>query len=74
MTDSTDWQIAAQAYAARVARAEYLAQRAAYKRKTGFRFAPSEYLQSLCAAMGRNDEEGFKAIKMLEGYASAAGV
>lgn len=70
-----DWMSAAQDYLARVGRAEYAAFRAskAGKRKRA-RFTPSQYLEDMCKALGRGDEEAFKALKMLEGYSSAAGV
>ena len=78
MTDSTDWQSAAQAYANRVGAAEYEQQVKAHlkarRSRLSFRFAPSDYLRGLCADLGRNDEESFKARKMNEGRGSAAGV
>lgn len=67
-----DWMAAAQSYLARVGAAEYAAFRAskAGKRKRA-RFTPSQYLTDMCAALGRGNEEAFKADKMLQGYASA---
>ena len=75
---STEWQITAQAYLARLGAAEYSAAIAAHV-KAGrvprtYRHNPSEYQCQLCALLGRNDEEGFKALKMLQGYASEIGV
>lgn len=70
-----DWMAAAQSYLARVGAAEYAAFRAskAGKRKRA-RFTPSAYLVDMCKELGRGNEEAFKANKMIEGYASAAGV
>lgn len=71
----TNWHIAAKAYLTRLSAAEYAAQRKAYKGAAKkFRFVPSDYSRDLIAAMDRNDEEGFKSQKMLEGYASRIGV
>ena len=38
------------------------------------RYCPSDYVNDLVKLLGQNDEEGFKARKMLEGYASELGV
>jgi hypothetical protein len=78
MSADTTWQTAAQAYLERLAYREYLAGRAAHVkrgRKTHtYRHAPSDYHRTLVTLLGANDEEGFKAFKMLQGYASALGV
>jgi hypothetical protein len=74
-SDLTFWHVAAQVYLKRLGEAEYTAQRKSHKGAAKkFRFFPSDYMRDLIAAMGRNDEEGFKAQKMLEGYASRVGV
>ena len=39
-----------------------------------FRHTPSQYCQDLVNLLGKNDENGFKALKMLSGYASVIGV
>jgi hypothetical protein len=79
MTDAPDtaldWHTAAKAYLQRLCAAEHAAQRAAWKRSPkAYRYSPSAYANALIDCLNRNDEEGFKARKMLEGYASAAGV
>jgi hypothetical protein len=72
---STEWQTAAQAYLQRLGAAEYKQQIAYWKKShkstCNFRFSPSAYLCEMCDLLGQNDEEAFKARKMLEGYASA---
>lgn len=68
-----EWHIAASQYLARLGRDEYEQQKREAKGKR-FRYCPSEYHRTLVALLGRNDENGFKAIKMLQGYASATGV
>ena len=71
MSDSSmAWQAAAQAYLARLGAAEYSAAIAAH-RKAGrkpstYRHNPSDYQRELCQLLGRNDENAFKARKMLE--------
>ena len=75
---STEWQIAAQQYLAKLGAAEYESAIKAHKKagrsvKT-YRHNPSQYMCDLVSALGANDEEQFKAIKMLEGYASEIGV
>jgi len=75
---SMEWQVAAQAYLQRLGAAEYgsaiAAHRKARRSVRTYRHNPSEYMRDLVAALGRNDEEQFKAIKMLQGYASEIGV
>jgi hypothetical protein len=78
MNANTDWQTAAQAYLARLGLAEYRAGIAAHtragRRATTYRHNPSEYHRHLVTLLGRNAEEGFKALKLEQGYASAIGV
>jgi hypothetical protein len=73
-----DWGGAAQAYLARLGRAEWEAFRKGRIVRTHSRwpqqFHPSPYHVQLMELLGKNDEEGFKALKMLQGYASAIGV
>jgi hypothetical protein len=73
---NTGWQTAAQDYLARLCNAEWLAQGAPVptKRRPLNRYCPSQYANDLVRLLGQNDEEGFKALKMLEGYASVVGV
>jgi hypothetical protein len=72
-TKSLDWQTAAQAYLERLGAAEWKAQGCPIpsKRSRSKRFRPSQYMEELTRLLGENNEEGFKALKMLEGYASA---
>jgi hypothetical protein len=76
--DSTEWQTDAIAYIGRLGTAEYMAQRAAHEQRRAspkrFRFSPSQYMLDLIEFTKRNDEEGFKTRKMLEGYLSELGV
>ena len=73
-----EWQTGAQEYLARLGAAEYAAQREAHAKKRRspktLRFSPSQYMCDLVELLGNNDEEGFKALKMLQGYASSVGV
>ena len=73
---SMAWHGPAKIYLERLGQAEWLAQGSPIptKRKPLNRFAPSDYMRELIACLDRDDEEGFKARKMLEGYASAVGV
>jgi len=73
MTDDTEWHIAANAYLRRLGESEYAAQRSRDKRKA-FRYSPSAYMRDLIDCLNRNDENGFKSRKMLEGYSSSLGV
>ena len=74
MTDALHWHTAAAEYLARLDRAEYDAarerHRKAGRRPSTYRHTPSEYMTSLIRCMDRDDEEGFKALKGLQGYAS----
>jgi hypothetical protein len=76
--DGTEWQTGAMAYLDRLGATEYMAQRAAHEKRRAspkrFCFAPSQYMLDLIEFTKRNDEEGFKARKILEGYASDLGV
>jgi len=73
---STEWQTAAQDYLQRLCHAEWKAQGSPVPEKHNrrWRYCPSEYVNDLVKLLGENDEEGFKARKMLEGYASILGV
>lgn len=72
------WQSAAQDYLARLGAAEYGAglrlHVKAGRRRSTYRHNPSDYHRQLVADLGRDDENGFKSHKMLEGYASIIGV
>lgn len=74
----TDWYSAAQAYLARLGQSEYRAGLAAHlkagRHPRTYKHNPSQYHRDLVEFLGKNDEEGFKALKMLQGYASAVGV
>ncbi len=75
MTDNTAWHTAAQDYCRRLGAAEFAGTpRASNGRRMHRKFAPSAYLDALCAAMGRNDENGFKATRQRDGRHSALGV
>lgn len=76
MADSSlHWHTAAKNYLTRLAHAEWISQgKPIPKRKNSKRYVPSDYYRSLMECLNRNDEQQFKAIKMLEGYASAIGV
>ena len=78
MTDDTEWHTAAKAYLQRLGVAEYQAAMRAHKkagrRPSTYRHTPSAYMCDLINCLDTDDEERFKAIKMLEGHASAAGV
>ena len=69
----TLWHTAAQAYLARLGYAEWLTQGSPVptKRKPHNRFVPSEYMRDLIDCLNRNDENGFKARKMLNGRDTA---
>jgi hypothetical protein len=69
---------AIQAYLTRLGLAEYQAGMAQHikrgrKAKT-YRHNPSQYHRDLVEALGRDDEEAFKALKLEQGYASDLGV
>ena len=69
------WWVSASAYLDRLGASEHKQQisqhlKAGRSRST-YRYNPSDYHRDLVEALGRKDEEGFKRIKMLSGYASA---
>ena len=74
----TDWQTHAQAYLGRLAGEEYHAGLKAHvkagRKAHTYRHNPSEYHRTLVEHLGRNDENAFKAHKMMHGYHSAVGV
>ena len=74
--DDMEWHGPAKAYLKRLGEAEWKSQGCPipdkYRRER--RFCPSQYMRELIECMNRNDQEGFKARKMLEGYASKIGV
>lgn len=77
-TGSLEWHSAAKRYLERLGAAEWKSQgepkpRGRYpRRQSGY--VPTEYHRSLIEFLNKNDEEGFKALKLQEGYASAVGV
>jgi hypothetical protein len=72
---SRNWQSAAQNYLARLANEEYKGQLRAHlkkrRAKSTFRYSPSAYHRDLVKLLGKNDENGFKVLKMRQGYASS---
>ena len=72
----TSWQFSANSYLRRLCEAEWRMQKCPVptKRNRRNRYCPSQYVNDLVALLGRNDEAGFKALKLLQGYASALGV
>lgn len=75
MRDDLEWHTAAKDYLDRLCHDEWTAQgRPIPKGKYPCRYAPSDYVRDLIDCLNKNDEDGFKALKMLKGYASAAGV
>jgi hypothetical protein len=68
-----DWHSPAKRYLERLGLAEYRAWKATKPRKRD-RFAPSEYHRALIDCLNRNDEAGFKTLKLETGYASVIGV
>lgn len=69
---SDDVYIACARYLERLAAAEYAALKARDKRKSA-RYQPTPYHAELVRLLGLRDENGFKALKALEGYTSALG-
>ena len=77
-----NWQKHAQAYLVRLAKSEWESQgrpvpnprTSGVRGASKGRFAPSQYMRDLIELLGQNDEEGFKALKGLQGYASKVGV
>lgn len=68
---SDEWIPYAQRYLERLCFAEWEAHRAS---KARGRYCPSAYVDALIVFIGRNDEAGFKALKLSQGYRSALGV
>jgi hypothetical protein len=72
------WHTAAKVYLARLGMAEWIAQGrpvpSGRRYQFGRRYVPSEYHQDLIGCLNRNDEHGFKGLKLLSGYASAVGL
>jgi hypothetical protein len=71
------WHSSAQLYLSRLGMAEYAAGidahiRAGRSRRT-YRHRPSEYHSALIRLLGRNDESGFKARKLMSGGGHALG-
>jgi hypothetical protein len=69
------WWSAGQSYLERLGHAEYRQQMSQHgkRSKKSFRYHPSPYHRQLVDLLGKNDEEGFKQLKALEGYANALG-
>jgi hypothetical protein len=76
MNTNDEWQTSAQAYLTRLCHGEWVAQGKPIpnKHNRNRRYCPSDYVNRLVKLLGQNDEEGFKALKMLEGYASVISV
>jgi hypothetical protein len=68
------WTTHCRPYVDRVCAAEYEQQKRASKGRKSFRYSPSDYARQLIEYMDQDDEEGFKSLKMLQGYSSAVGV
>lgn len=74
MSAVTAWDVSAREYLARLGAAEYAAFRQTKAgKKANARYSPSDYHRDLIELLNRNDESGFKALKMLQGHASALG-
>ena len=73
-----EWHSAAKRYLERLGMAEWNSQGrpipSGKRYQFGRRYVPSDYHRELIDCLNRNDEQAFKARKMLEGYASAVGV
>ena len=71
---STQSWAACQRYLTRLGAMEYAAGISAHaktgKRKSTYRHNQSQYHRDLVAYLGDDDEQGFKALKGLQGYAS----
>jgi hypothetical protein len=79
MSDNMNWHSAAKDYLARLGEGEWRAQGCPVPKERkgklyGPRFCPSDYMCSLIDCLNKNDEEAFKALKMLQGYASSVKV
>ena len=69
------WHAAAKNYLEIICREEWIQQgRPIPKRANSKKYIPSEYVRQLIDCLNKNDEEGFKALKSLQGYCSAIGV
>ena len=70
-----DWHKSAKAYLERLGMGEYQQQLSHHlksgRKKRTFRYYPSQYHMDLIDCLNENNEETFKAIKLLQGYASA---
>lgn len=66
------WHAAAKQYLERLGYAEWQAQKNPKRKKQ--QYVPSDYHRALIDCLNRDDENGFKALKMLQGYNSALGV
>ncbi len=71
---STDWYVHAQRYLHRLGALEYQVGLAAHVKQRRspktYHHDPSQYHRNLVELLHRNDEEGFKALKGEQGYAS----
>lgn len=69
------WHAPAKEYLARLGFAEWQAQNRPMggRGRWARRYQPTVYHTALIGFLNRNDEQGFKALKALEGYASALG-
>lgn len=76
MADNMEWHTAAKQYLERLGRAEWIQQGKPMGGKGRYarRYCPSDYHRQLIECLNRNDEMGFKSLKMETGYASAIGV
>ena len=70
------WDIYARQYLGRLAAAEYQAyvRKVPVRKRARYRYDPSDYHRALIERLNAGDEAGFKALKLLQGYASALGV
>ena len=67
------WQYAARNYLSKLRTAEYNANMRKHlktRKASTFKCSPSQYYFDLLEKVNADDEEGFKAIKMLQGYNS----
>lgn len=67
------WHNPAMKYLQRLGAGEYKSQLTSHlkkRAKSTFKYFPSQYHSDLISLLGKNDEEGFKALKMTQGYAS----
>ena len=73
-----NWQLSAKKYLERLGQSEYEQQLNQHlkrgRRKSTFRYCPTEYHSQLIECLNKDSEEGFKGLKMLQGYASSIGV